>query len=83
MTTLPDTWAAVLARIEAMGWNVNDYDVFEIIDALLGRGTDVDDVIDDDFLKLLTQYAARTRPTYRARPGASTGRVTGSSRRTT
>ncbi len=57
MTTLPDTFAAVLARIEAMGWNVNDYDVFEIIDTLLGRGTEVDDVTDFEFLKLLTQYA--------------------------
>ncbi len=57
MTTLPDTWAAVLARIEAMGWNVNDYDVIGIIDTLLGRGTDVDDVTDFEFLKLLTQYA--------------------------
>ncbi len=57
MTTLPDTFAAVLARIEAMGWNVNDYNVIAIIDTLLGRGTDVDDVTDFEFLKLLTQYA--------------------------
>ncbi len=57
MTTLPDTFAAVLARIEAMGKDVNDYNVIEIIDTLLGRGTEVDDVTDDDFLKLLTQYA--------------------------
>ncbi len=57
MTTLPDTFAAVLARIEAMGSNVNDYNVIAIIDTLLGRGTDVDDVTDFEFLKLLTQYA--------------------------
>ncbi len=57
MTTLPDTFAAVLARIEAMGWNVNHYNVIEITDTLLERDTEVDDVTDFEFLKLLTRYA--------------------------
>ncbi len=57
MTTLPDTFAAVLARIEAGGHQVGDFDVIGIIDSLIERGVALDDVTDFDFLKLLTRYA--------------------------
>ncbi|MDP9461048.1 MAG: hypothetical protein M3Q22_12680 [Actinomycetota bacterium] len=57
MTTLPDTFAAVLARIEASGHQAGDFDVIGIVDNLMERGTALDDVTDVEFLKLLTQYA--------------------------
>ncbi len=57
MTTLPDTLAAVLARIEAGGHQAGDFDVIGIIDSLIERGTALHDVTDADFLKLLTRYA--------------------------
>ncbi len=58
MTTLPDTFAAVLARIEASGHQAGDFDVIGIVDNLMERGTALDDVTDVDFLRLLTRYAA-------------------------
>ncbi len=57
MTTLPDTFAAVLARIEASGHQAGDFDVIGIVDNLMKHGTALDDVTDFDFLKLLTGYA--------------------------
>ncbi len=57
MTTPPDAFTAVLARIEAGGHQVGDFDVIGIIDSLMERGTALDDVTDFDFLKLLTQHA--------------------------
>ncbi len=54
MTTLPDTFAAVLARIEAMGEDVNDYKIITITEKIVADGVAVADVNDLDFLHLLS-----------------------------
>ncbi|MDP9359631.1 MAG: hypothetical protein M3R02_30950 [Chloroflexota bacterium] len=55
MTTLPDTFAAVLARIEAMGENVSDYKVVTIVERIVADGVAVADVNDPDFFRLLSR----------------------------
>ncbi len=55
MTTLQDTFTAVLARIEAMGEDVSDHKIVTIVERIVADGVAVADVNDPDFFRLLSR----------------------------